>query len=266
MVSITTSQGRADVHARVGSERTSASVAWARVAVVLLAVMAIGAALAFGLPEKLSLNELRADRGVLLAFVHAHPWGSLGLYLALYTAVVAFSVPGALVMTLSGGFLFGALEGGAAAVAAVSTGSVLMYLGAHTAIGDGVRAWLMRRSPLLQRIEDEVRLHPFTSTLTLRLIPAAPICLVNLAAGFVRIPLLPYALATVVGVIPSTLLYASVGEGLDRLFATVEPGALMGILRTELALPALGLLCLAAVPLAFRWLDGRRVAQRHAVQ
>lgn len=260
MVSITTSREHED--ALTPEENKG----WVRVLVVAAVLAAIAAAIWFGLPDKLSLGELRTQRGALTGFVHAHPWQSLCLYIALYTAVVSLSIPGALVMTLSGGFLFGALEGGAAAVTAVSLGSVIMYLAAHTAIGENLHAWLMRRSPTVRRLEDELRRHPFTSTLTLRLIPAAPICLVNLAAGFVRMPLLPYALATVVGVIPSTFLYASVGEGLDRLFATIEPDSLMSIIRTELALPALGLLCLAALPLAARWWSGRRVAQRHGAR
>jgi len=259
MVSITTSRGRTQALAPAGPK-------WARFVVVGVLLAAIAAAIWFGLPDKLSLNELRSQRGVLVAFVHAHPWQSLALYVLLYTAVVTFSIPGALVMTLSGGFLFGVLEGGVAAVGAVSLGSVLMYLGAHTALGDSLREWLMRRSPLLQRLETEVSRHPFTNTLTLRLIPAAPIFLVNLAAGFVRMPLPPYALATVIGVIPSTFLYAWVGEGLDYLFATIQPDSLMSVIRTELALPVMGLLCLAAAPLAARWWIGRRVAQRHAVQ
>lgn len=259
MVSITTSRGGAQPMASGGHR-------WRRLAVVGVLLAVIAVAIWLGLPDKLSLNELRSQRGALLGFVHAHPWRSLALYVLLYTAIVTCSIPGALVMTLSGGFLFGTIEGGAAAVGAVSLGSVLMYYAAHTALGDSLRVWLTERSPLMQRLEGEVRRHPFTSTLTLRLIPAAPIFLVNLAAGFVRMPLLPYALATVIGVIPSTFLYAWVGEGLDYLFATVEPDSLMSVIRTELTLPVFGLLCLAAAPLAARWWSGRRVAQRHAVQ
>jgi uncharacterized membrane protein YdjX (TVP38/TMEM64 family) len=259
MVSITTG----DAHRGAPA---SAKTRWARSLVLGAILLTIGVALWFGLPDKLSLDQLRAQRGSLLALVHAHPWRSLLAYVGLYTLVVTLSVPGALVMTLAGGFLFGALEGGAAAVAAVSTGSVLMYLAAQTAFGETLHHWIVRRSALLGRLEGEVRRHPFLTTLTLRLIPAAPICLVNLAAGFVRIPLVPYTLATLIGVIPSTFLYASVGAGLDGLFATVEPHALMSIIRSELALPALGLLCLTAVPLAIRWRAGRRVAQSHAVQ
>jgi uncharacterized membrane protein YdjX (TVP38/TMEM64 family) len=257
MVSITTgSCGRDEAStAEAEPSKVHPLVRWAVVGAV---VLAIAAALWLGLPEKLSLNSLRSERAALLGFVHAHPWQSLLLYVVAYTAVVGLSIPGALVMTLTGGFLFGGLEGGAAAVAGVSMGSILMFLAAQTAVGDGLRGWLRHRSELMHKLEREVRQHPFTTTLMMRLIPAAPICLVNLAAGFVRMPLLPYAAATVIGVIPSTLLYASVGSGLDDLFANVEPDALMGVIRSELALPALGLLGLAALPLALRWWMGRK--------
>lgn len=259
MVSITTG-GRAHREASTG---VHPMLRWGVVALVLAAIaLAVG----LGLPERLSLSELRVERTALIGFVQAHPWQSVALYIALYTVIVGVSLPGALVMTLSGGFLFGALEGGAAAVAGVSLGSVLMFLMAQTAVGDGLRAWLRRKSPLVDRLESEVRGHPFTTTLTLRLIPAAPICLVNLAAGFVRLPLLPYAAATVIGVAPSTFLYASVGDGLDRLFATVRPGELIGVIRSELMLPVLGLVCLAVIPLGLRWWTGRRVAQKPAVK
>ncbi|MDP9102601.1 MAG: VTT domain-containing protein [Pseudomonadota bacterium] len=233
---------------------------WVRWALLGLVAAALALALWFGLPGKLSLTALRSERASLIAFVHAHPWQSLAAYIVAYILVVGLSLPGALVMTLTGGFLFGTLEGGAAAVAAVSAGSVLMFLAAQTAVGDGLRDWLRGRSHLMDRMEREVRHHPFTSMLTLRLIPAAPLVLVNLAAGFVRMPLAPYALATVIGVMPSTFLYASVGAGLEDLFTSVQPGALMGVIQGELVLPVAGLLCLAAAPLGVRWWMARRKA------
>jgi uncharacterized membrane protein YdjX (TVP38/TMEM64 family) len=231
---------------------------WIRLGVVALVLAAVAAAVALGLPRMLSLDHLRAERTTLIAFVHAHPWGSVLAYVALYTAVVGFSIPGSLVMTLSGGFLFGVIEGTTAAVTGVSLGSILMFLLAQTAVGDSLRGWISRKSPLVHKLETEVREHPFTSILTLRLIPAFPLWLVNLSAGFVRMKLLPYALATVVGVVPSTLLYGSVGAGLEDLFDTVGPGQIMGVLRHELVWPAVGLIGLAALPLAARWWPRRR--------
>ncbi len=251
--------------ARSAQAGPSSRMTWIRIGVVALVVAAVAAAMALGLPSMLSLDHLRAERMTLMAFVHAHPWGSVLAYVSLYAVVVGFSIPGSLVMTLSGGFLFGVIEGGAAAVTGVSLGSILMFLLAQTAVGDSLRGWICRKSPLVHKLEMEVREHPFTSILTLRLIPAFPLWLVNLSAGFVRMKLLPYALATVIGVVPSTLLYSSVGAGLDHLFATVAPGQLMSVLRRELMLPAFGLIALAVLPLAIRWFSGRHVAQRRSV-
>ena len=225
---------------------------WVRILVIGAVFLAVAAALLLGLPKHLSLAELRADRTVLRAFVAAHPWQSVWLYMATYCVVVALSLPGALVMTLTGGFLFGALEGGAAAVTGVSSGAIVMFLVARTAIGENLLRWLENRGGVMAKVQDHVRAHPFSALLTLRLIPAAPIWLVNIAASFVRMPLSTYALATVIGVMPSTFLYTSVGSGLNGLFEHTQPGGLLVALRNELFWPLVGLSALGALPLLWK--------------
>lgn len=227
---------------------------------------AVVAAFALGLPERLSLDGVRAQRAGLEAFVAAHPVGSVALYCAIYVAVVGLSLPGALVMSLTGGFLFGPLVGTAAGVGSVTAGSLVMFFVARTTLGAGLARRFGDPGGLLARIESAATRHPFSTILSFRLIPAVPIFLVNLGAGAVRTPLLPFTLATVLGVIPSTFLYCSVGAGLDHLFDEVEPEALMGVIRSELALPALGLCGLAILPLALQWWRGRRVAERRELQ
>ena len=223
-----------------------------RIALVgVLALVLIGG-LAFGAPRYLSLNELRAERGVLLAFVHAHPWESLALYLATYCVIVAVSFPGALVMTLTGGFLFGWLEGGTAAVVGVSSGAVVMFVVARTALGEPIMRWVEARGGLIHKVQRHVAAHPFNALLTLRLIPAAPIWLVNIAASLSPMPLRAYALATVIGCAPSTFLYASVGAGLNRLFDRVGKGDVLAALRDQLFWPVIGVTTLAILPVAWK--------------
>lgn len=236
------------------------------VIVLALIAVAIGAAIALGLPQKLSLDSIRDQRAVLTAFVRAHPAASILAYCAVYTAIVSLSLPGALVMSLTGGFLFGALEGTVAGAASVTLGSLVMFFVARTALGAGLAERFGGKGGMLGKIEQAATRHPFSTILTFRLIPAVPIFLVNLGAGVVRTPLAPFFLATLIGVIPSTFLYTSVGSGLDHLFNEVEPAALMGMIRSELALPALGLCCLAALPLGLHWWRDRRVAERRPVQ
>ncbi len=236
-----------------------------RIALVgALAAVLIGGLL-LGAPKYLSLNELRAERGVLLAFVQAHPWESLVLYLATYCVIVAVSFPGALVMTLTGGFLFGWLEGGAAAVAGVSSGAIVMFIFARTALGEPIMRWVEARGGVIHKVQQHVAAHPFNALLTLRLIPAAPLWLVNIAASLTPMPLRAYALATVIGCTPSTFLYASVGAGLNRLFDRVGKGDMLAALRDQLFWPVVGVTTLAVLPVTWKlWQDRRKGSHKGA--
>ena len=128
--------------------------------------------------------------------------------------VVALSLPGALLMSLTGGYLFGTWLGAAAAVTGASTGATAMFLCARTAFGDALARRLAGRTSLLARLQAGAREHTLTTLLALRLIPAVPFALVNLFAGVVRMRLGPYVLATVAGIMPSTVIYCWTGEGL----------------------------------------------------
>jgi uncharacterized membrane protein YdjX (TVP38/TMEM64 family) len=232
---------------------------------VLLALL--GAILASGVWRHLSLEEIRQRRAMLKALVRLHPALSLLAYVGLYAAVVALSIPGALVMTLSGGLLFGALVGGLAAVAGVSVGAVLMFLVVRTAVqgrlslrGLGGRG--------LARIQEGLSRHAFLYLLALRLTPAAPIWMVNVAAGLVGAPLGAYAAATVLGVAPSSFIYAALGAGLDRLLDQGRPLGAGQVLQPAVLLPLAALCLLALAPaLAAFWgsVRRRRVAERGGV-
>lgn len=216
---------------------------WAPAALILAGLLVV---LLTGGWRHLSLEELRDRRSLLKAFVSAHPLESLALYVGIYVLVVALSIPGALIMTLTGGFLFGPLLGGAAAVAGVSAGSVVMFLLARSALGALLRKLAPRGGPFA-RVEEALRRHAFTAILSLRLLPAAPIWLVNLLAGAAGMPLGLYAAATVIGVAPSSFVYATLGSGLDAVFARPGPLRIGSLFGPEVLAPLCGLGLAAAV-------------------
>jgi uncharacterized membrane protein YdjX (TVP38/TMEM64 family) len=224
-----------------------------------LAVVAVILVLVFatGLWKHLSLDELKARRGMLKGFVHLHPAQSVALYIGLYCAVVALSIPGALIMTLAGGFLFGPLLGGAAAAVGVSSGAVLMFLIAHTAVGDLIRKHAAPDG-LIASMEAGVRRHAFIYIFSLRLMPALPIWLVNIAAAFVKTPIWIYALATILGIAPSCFIYASIGAGLDQAFAAGGAPTVASLMRPWVILPLAALGILGLVPFGYQaWRRGR---------
>ena len=242
------------LRARGEGGRLTALVRFAPLAALLLVLALV---LASGVWRHLNLEEVRERRTELKAFVRVHPWLSVLAYVAVYALVVALSIPGALVMTLSGGLLFGTPEGGAAAVAGVSTGAIIMFLAARTALGGAVRRRL-RRGTLLARMEAGLRRHAFLYLLSLRLMPAAPIWMVNLAASVVGAPLRTYALATVLGVAPSTFIYAALGAGLDGVLAAGGPVRPADLFTPALMAPLLALAGVATLPLLVALRQARR--------
>lgn len=206
----------------------------------------------------LSLQEFRERRHALTAYVQAHPVLSVEIYIAAYAVLVALSIPGALLMSLSGGYLFGVWEGAAAAVTGASTGAVAMFLMARTALGDAIAGHLERREGLLSRLQAGAREHTLSTLLALRLMPAVPFALVNLLAGVVRMKLGPYVLATVVGITPSTLIYTWTGQGLHAVFKKSGAVDLRALVRPEVYGPVAALALLAATPLLWQLRQARR--------
>jgi uncharacterized membrane protein YdjX (TVP38/TMEM64 family) len=215
--------------------------------------LAIAVALASGLPDYLSFEQLQQNRTRLLDFVDRHALLAPLLFMAVYAAVVALSIPGGAVLTITGGFLFGVALGTLYVVIAATLGASLIFLAAKTALGDSLRA---RAGPSLRRMEDGFRENALNYLLFLRLIPLFPFWLVNLVPAFLGVRLSTYVVATFLGIIPGTLVYASVGNGLGAVFDAGQSPDLGIIFRPAVILPILGLAVLAILPVAYRKIRG----------
>jgi uncharacterized membrane protein YdjX (TVP38/TMEM64 family) len=210
-----------------------------------------GAVIAFDLHQYLNLETLRENRDALAAFVTDNAVLAVGLYVVVYAASVTLSLPGATVLTVAGGFLFGAVLGGTMAVLSAVLGAALLFLAARTVVGDTLRA---RAGPLLRRMEDGFRANAFSYLLFLRLVPAFPFWAVNLAPAVLGVPFRIFVLATAIGIIPGTFVYAAFGAGLGRLFAAGEDINLSDVLSPAMLGGLIGLGVLALLPvLVDRW-------------
>ncbi|MDQ4136229.1 MAG: VTT domain-containing protein, partial [Pseudomonadota bacterium] len=174
-----------------------------------------------------------------------------------YAAVVALSVPGGAVMTIAGGFLFGLWLGTACVVVGATLGAVAVFLIAKTALGEPLRA---RAGPWLRRMEAGFRENAFNYLLVLRLIPLFPFWLVNLVPAFLGVPLGTYVLATFLGIVPGSLVYASVGSGLGAVFDRGETPDLGIVFEPQILGPIVGLAVLALLPVIYRKYKARQAA------
>jgi len=195
--------------------------------------------------RRLSLASLAEHREALLRFVSAHPAMSVAIYVGLFVALIVACSPGPSVMSIAGGFLFGPFLGGAAALLSVSAGSTIVFLACRTAFGD----WAARRAgATVARIEAGFSRDAFSYLLAMRLMPVAPVALVNLAAGLARMRLSIFVIATSMGAMPSSFIFAGLGSGLGRLFQRHERPDLHLLTRPDIVLPLAGLALLSLTP------------------
>jgi uncharacterized membrane protein YdjX (TVP38/TMEM64 family) len=212
-------------------------------------VLAIVVVFASGLDDYLSFEQLRQNRAQLLAFVDRHAVLAPLLFMVVYAAVIALSIPGGAVLTMAGGFLFGVALGTLYVVVAATMGASLVFLAAKTALGDSLRR---KAGPWMRRMEDGFRENALYYLLFLRLIPIFPFWLVNLVPAFLGVPFPTYVGATLVGIIPGTLVYASVGNGLGAVFDAGQSPDFGIIFRPAIILPIIGLAVLAILPVAYK--------------
>ena len=180
--------------------------------VVVLSVFVM----ATGLYRELSLATLIRHRTAVDGFIAEHPLTAFVSFVALYIGVVTLSIPGGLVLTVSGGLLFGPLVGASGAFIGGTIGSSLIFLIARSAFG----GWLIRRAgPFVKKLAAGFRSGAFSYLLFLRLVPLFPFWLVNIAPALFGVRFSVFISATALGIIPLTFAYALFGSGLDSAIA-----------------------------------------------
>jgi uncharacterized membrane protein YdjX (TVP38/TMEM64 family) len=184
---------------------------WLPVAVLALLIVTV---YGFGLHRHLSLESLAQHRGLLRSFVDQHIAAAILLYVAVYVALVALSIPGAAVMSIAGGFLFGWMISVPATVTAAVAGSVIVFQIVKTTAG---AALAERAGSVAHRLSCGFADNAFSYLLFLRLAPVFPFFMVNAIAGLSRVPLRTFVTATAIGIIPASFAFALVGAGLDNV-------------------------------------------------
>ncbi len=235
-------------------ERPKNRPAWLRW--LPLAVLVAGAAafFAFGLDDYVTFDTLARHRGDLLAWVETRPLLAPLLYIVGYIAAIAFSLPGGVLLTVTGGFLFGPVFGALFAILGATGGATCVYLAARTALGERLRA---KAGSSLQRLQAGFRQDAFSYLLVLRLVPLFPFFLVNIVPAFAGVPVRIYVAATFIGIIPGAFVFASVGNGLGAVFDAGQTPDLRIILKPQILLPILGLALLALIPVGYKRWKGR---------
>lgn len=204
-----------------------------------------------------SLETLRLNQEFLDEFVADNLWLSAAIYSAVYFSVVSLSIPVATVMTLVGGFLFGQWVGVVCVVISASLGGCVIFLSTKFASKISKNDSRKEAGKWVKKMQKGFAENAFSYMLTLRLIPIIPFVIVNLVAGILQIPLRIFFFGTLIGIIPASFIYVSVGVAMRELLN--QPGFTAGsLLEPKIALSLTGLGILALLPIIYKKYFKRR--------
>ncbi len=216
----------------------------------LLVLLALAAGfVALGGLELVSLPALGRRYGELRAWTDADPARALAAFVALYAALVATVIfPGAFVLTIAGGMLFGTVAGALGAVVGVNLGGIVAFLAARRALARGVSLGAKGEAMRAGMAKEGI---PFL--LVLRTTPLLPYWVVTLAAAAANLSLRRFLIGSVLGVIPPCFVFARLGAGLAERIAAGEHVSLAGLATApQVVWPLAGLAAIGFGALAIR--------------
>jgi len=200
---------------------------------VLFLAVIIGLRLS-GVGNLLTFENLQKNKDALLAYVQDNAVASILIYILVYIAAIALNVPGAAVLTIAGGFLFGTLPAILYVNIGATTGAVLAFLSARYLLGSRLQE---SYGAQLAKFNGEMEQNGNRYLLTVRLLPVFPFFLVNFLSGLTRVPLTTFAWTTSLGIIPGSLVYSFAGSQIESVHS-------LGDILTAKILLSFGLLAL----------------------
>lgn len=221
--------------------------------------------------DYVSLSSMIMHREMLGTFVSENLILGMLAYVALYAALVAISFPGASLLTIAAGFLFGGLTGTLVTVVGATIGAVIIFEIAKTSLGDAMQK---RTGKFVDKMRKGFQEDSFLYVLTLRLTPVFPFWVMNIVPAVLGMRVGPYALATFFGIIPGTLAYAYIGSGLDSVIMAQEeanPGCAAAgtceidpasLITADVIIAMVGLGVISILPVIIKKLRGKPLAQK----
>lgn len=204
--------------------------------------------------DLLSFQALADNREALINWRDSNYTIAVAVFLLIYIGAVSFSVPGAVFLSLGAGFLFGLPVGTLMVVFAATTGATVIFLAAKTGLGDALHAKMMRNGDgVIAKMEKGLRENEISYLFIMRLVPAVPFFVANLAPAFLGVKLRNYIIATFFGIMPGTMVFVWIGSGLGEVFARGETPNLGIIFEWQILGPMLALAVLSTLPIIIKF-------------
>ena len=224
----------------------------------LAIILIVAVAGYFTLRDYITFDTLRDNREALLAFRDANLAGLVLAFVAVYVAIVAFSLPGAAVASVTGGFLFGLPLGTLLNVTSATIGACAIFLAARAGLGRVLAARMDASEGKLKRLKQGLHDHEISVLFLIRLVPAVPFFVANLVPALVGVRFVSFAFTTFFGIIPGAIVFTWIGVGLGEVFDRGDKPDLSLLWEPQIIGPILALCALAAMPIVIKTIRGKK--------
>ena len=227
----------------------------AKLLIIVLMVLAVGAVFVFGLDDYLSFEMLKTHRQTALEWYAQNRIVAIISFGLGYALVVAMSLPGAIWLTLAAGFLFGTIQASVIVIVSATLGALGIFLIARYALADFFHE---KTGNVGRKMEAGFRDNALSYLLVLRLVPLFPFWLVNLVPALLGVSSRTYVVGTFFGIIPGSTVFCSVGNGLGAVFDSGGKPDLGIIFEPEIIGPLMALAVLSLIPVFYKRLKASR--------
>ncbi|NIY79676.1 TVP38/TMEM64 family protein [Celeribacter sp. HF31] len=237
----------ANVQDKAGKTKAHKNHVWI---LSLFACLALG--LAVLLRDQLSFEALSENRAMLVDYTERHAGLAVVLFILIYAVIVALSLPGATVATLTGGFLFGTFPGVLYNMSGAVLGASVLFLAARWGLGDWLAGKIDASEGRIHKIKRGIDENQWSMLFLIRFLPVVPFFVANLLPALFGVPFSRFVISTALGIIPGALVYTSVGAGLGMVFEKGETPNLAIVFEPQILFPLLGLCLLALLPVLWK--------------
>jgi len=185
-----------------------------KILIVIILLLVILAIRLTGVHKYLTFENLQKQKDVLQNYVDGNYLLAVIMFVLIYAVSVAFSIPGATILTLTGGLVFGTILGAIYVNVGATAGAIGVFIFARYLLGAKLQE---KYAEKLAKFNKEIETNGYSYLLTLRFIPLFPFWMINLFAGLTKIPLRTYAWTTAFGILPGSLVYTYTGNQLNTI-------------------------------------------------
>ena len=222
---------------------------------LLLIIIAIALVFYFKLDHYLSFESIKTHKDLLLTGIDQYYALSVCVFILIYIIIVTLSIPGATFLTLTAGFLFGILWGTVYVIISATIGATCLFLIVQLSVGQWLAA---KNSHWVTRMQTGFQKNALQYLLFLRLVPLFPFSVINVVSGILNIKKSTFVIGTLFGIIPGSLIYTLLGNGLGHAFSTGKAPDLSIIFAPHIFWPLVGLAILSLAPIVYKYFKRKR--------